>query len=72
MIIRGGRIHDGNGRIYESDILVKDGQIIKIAKDIKDGEETVVDATNKEIFPGFIQTLSFWGINGSASEIRPG
>ena len=23
MIIRGGRIHDGNGRIYESDILVK-------------------------------------------------
>ena len=39
MIIRGGRIHDGNGRIYESDILVKDGQIIKIAKDIKDGEE---------------------------------
>lgn len=71
MIIRGGRIHDGNGRIYESDILVKDGQIIKIAKDIKDEEETVVNATNKEIFPGFIQTLSFWGINGSASEIRP-
>ena len=34
MIIRGGRIHDGNGRIYESDILVKDGQIVKIAKDI--------------------------------------
>ena len=71
MIIRGGRIHDGNGRIYESDILVKDGQIVKIAKDIKDEEETVVDATNKEIFPGFIQALSFWGINGSASEIRP-
>lgn len=70
MIIHGGRIHDGNGLIYESDIQVKDGKITKIAKEIQD-EDDVVDANGKEIFPGFIQTLSFWGINGSMSEIRP-
>ena len=71
MIIRGGRIHDGNGRIYESDILVKDGQIIKIAKDIKDEEETVVDATNKEIFPGFIQALSSQDNDELSNPITP-
>ncbi len=70
MIIHGGRIHDGNGRIYESDIQIKDGKITKIAKEINE-EDEVVDASGKEIFPGFIQTLSFWGINGSMSEIRP-
>lgn len=70
MIIHGGRIHDGNGRIYESDIQIKDGKITKIATEIYE-EDEVVDASGKEIFPGFIQTLSFWGINGSMSEIRP-
>ncbi len=70
MIIHGGRIHDGNGRIYESDIQIKDGKITKIATEINE-EDEVVDASGKEIFPGFIQTLSFWGINGSMSEIRP-
>lgn len=70
MIIHGGRIHDGNGRIYESDIQIKDGKITKIAETIND-EDEIIDASGKEIFPGFIQTLSFWGINGSMSEIRP-
>lgn len=70
MIIHGGRIHDGNGRIYESDIQIKDGKIVKIAKEITSDDE-IIDASGKEIFPGFIQTLSFWGINGSMSEIRP-
>ncbi len=70
MIIHGGRIHDGNGCIYESDIQIKDGKITKIAEKIND-EDEIIDASGKEIFPGFIQTLSFWGINGSMSEIRP-
>lgn len=70
MIIHGGRIHDGNGRIYESDIQIKAGKIVKIAKEITSDDE-IIDASGKEIFPGFIQTLSFWGINGSMSEIRP-
>ena len=70
MIIHGGRIHDGNGRVFESDIQVKDGTIVKIAPQINENDE-IVDASGKEIFPGFIQTLSFWGINGSMTEIRP-
>ncbi|MBR5341461.1 MAG: amidohydrolase family protein [Erysipelotrichaceae bacterium] len=72
MLIKNGRIHDGRGKIYNSDIRIKDGKIEKIATDLKPlkNEETV-DAKGLEVFPGFIQTLSHWGINGSATEIRP-
>ena len=72
MIIRSGRIHDGKGNIYESDIRIEKGKIIKIGKNLRaNKDEEVVDAGGLEVFPGFIQTLSSWGINGSATEIRP-
>ena len=72
MIIQNGRIHDGKGQIYVSDIRTEDGLIREIGQNLQaaDGEE-VLDASGKEVFPGFIQTLSFWGINGSMTEIRP-
>ncbi|MBQ6493049.1 MAG: amidohydrolase family protein [Erysipelotrichaceae bacterium] len=72
MLIKNGRIHDGKGKIFESDIRIEKGKILKIGKDLKAGKnEEVVNAKGLEVFPGFIQTLSSWGINGSATEIRP-
>ena len=72
MLIKNGRIHDGKDKIFESDIRIEKGKILKIGKDLKAGKnEEVVNAKGLEVFPGFIQTLSSWGINGSATEIRP-
>ena len=72
MLIKNGRIHDGKGNIFNADIRVKDGKILKIAENLKlNKNEELVDAKGLEVFPGFIQTLSSWGINGSMTEIRP-
>ena len=72
MLIKNGRIHDGRGHIYDADIRVKDGKIEKIAAQLTiHKNEELVDATGLEVFPGFIQTIANWGINGSMTEIRP-
>ena len=72
MLIKNGRIHDGKGNIFTADIRIKNGRIEKIAEKLKPGKnEETVDAKDLEVFPGFIQTLSSWGINGSMTEIRP-
>ena len=72
MIIKNGCIHDGKGNIFKSSLRVENGIIAQIGESIEaSGGEEVIDAEGLEIFPGFIQTLSFWGINGSVTEIRP-
>jgi hypothetical protein len=52
-------IHDANNHVVptQTSILIKDGKIAKIAKDIK-GEEgvEVIDCTDKIISPGLIDT----------------
>ena len=71
MIIKNGRIHDGKGKVFPADLRLNDGKIAEIAEHIDAPDEEVFDASGMEILPGFIQTLSFWGINGSSTEIRP-
>ncbi len=54
LLIKNGSLVN-EGKIIESDILVKDGKIEKIAADITpQGNEQVIDATGKMIFPGVI------------------
>ena len=72
MLIKNGRIHNGKGEIFSADIRIKDGKILQIGEGLKKNRnEEVVDASGLEVFPGFIQTLASWGINGSMTEIRP-
>ena len=72
MLIKNGRIHNGKGEIFSADIRIKDGKILEIGEGLKKNRnEEVVDASGLEVFPGFIQTLASWGINGSMTEIRP-
>lgn len=72
MLIKNGRIHNGKGEIFSTDIRIKDGKILEIGEGLKKNRnEEVVDASGLEVFPGFIQTLASWGINGSMTEIRP-
>lgn len=72
MLITNGNIHDGLGKIYKANIRVENGLIAQMGEDLvpNPGEE-IFDATGMEILPGFVQAISNWGVNGSATEIRP-
>lgn len=72
MLITGGNIHDGLGKVYKASLRVENGLIAQIGEDLVPvpGEE-IFDAAGMEILPGFVQAISNWGVNGSATEIRP-
>lgn len=62
MIIKNGLIHNAvEKEPFVADILIKDGKIAAIGKDLKpDGE--VIDATGKEIYPGLVEAHCHIGI----------
>lgn len=65
IVIKNGLIHDGLGNIIKGkDILIKEGKIAKIAENINEKVTTIIDADGKTIFPGFIESMSTWGIKG--------
>lgn len=71
MIIKNGLIHDAiNEKPYIADILVKDGKIEKIAENIEVNGEEVIDATGKEIYPGFVEAHCHIGIAGRFGQGR--
>ena len=65
LLIKGGMVHDG---IHEKpamkDILVKDGKIAKIGKNLTAKGATVVDASGLQVYPGFIDAHSHLGLDG--------
>ncbi len=68
MILKNAVIHDGLGHEFTGDLRIEDGLIAEVAARIEgDG----VDLAGAHVLPGFIDTLSKWGINGTAYEIRP-
>ena len=72
MLIKNGRVHDGLGHVAVQDIRIMEDKIVELGVNlaVADGEE-MFDAAEMEITPGFIQAISNWGVNGSATEIRP-
>ncbi len=66
MIIKNGTVNDAvKKESYVADILISDGKIKAIEKDIQISEgETVIDATGKEIYPGFVEAHCHIGISG--------
>ena len=58
LVIKNGKIIDGTGSpSYFADVAVKDGKIVKIAKNIKGGAE-IIDAAGLCVTPGFIDSHS--------------
>lgn len=72
MLIQGGTIHDGLGKIYKADLRIEDGRIRTISEKLLplEGEEVLM-AEGMQILPGFVQPISSWGVNGGMQEIRP-
>lgn len=62
MIIKNGNVHVGNGAVlYDHDILIENGVIKEIGKNIIVENKKVIDAKDKEVFPGFIDPVSSFG-----------
>ena len=72
MLIINGNVHNGLGEVARADIRILDGRIAAIAPGLEAaGDEEVFDAAGMEVLPGFVFTVSHWGVNGSMTEIRP-
>jgi len=65
LLIKGGKIHNAIDReSFIADILVKNGKIETIGTDIVAEDATVIDASGKEIYPGFIDAHCHIGLSG--------
>ncbi|MCI8622993.1 MAG: amidohydrolase [Provencibacterium sp.] len=67
LCIKNGRVHDAlQPDAYLADILIKDGKIAGIGPGLTppDGCE-IIDATGKEIYPGFVEAHCHVGLDGS-------
>lgn len=65
IVLKGGRIHVGNGQIIESGIIVLSKSKIKyVGTDYKvlNQNEIEIDISNKEVYPGFIAPNSTVGL----------
>ena len=74
MIIKNGKINDAvTAEPYIADILIKDGKIAAVGKNIpvSDGEE-VIDASGKEIYPGMIEAHCHIGLAGRLGQGKNG
>ena len=70
ILIKNGRVHIGNGQILENhDVLIENNLIKKVSENINAEGAKVIDATGNEVFPGFIDPISYIGCGSDANEI---
>ena len=70
ILIRGGTVHDGRGKVLKDTDVLIEGKIIKeIGHAIEVSDDTkIFDAKGKLVFPGFIESLNVWGCMGPGWE----
>ena len=65
LLIKNGLVHDAvNREPYIADILVDEGKIVKIEKDIEAEGAQVYDASGLEVYPGFVEAHCHTGLHG--------
>ena len=70
-VIKNGTIHTGTGEVLENyDILIEGKKIKKIEKNICEADAEIIDATGKQVFPGFIDPHSSIGAMGIPTRYR--
>lgn len=57
-LIKGGLVVTVTGESFVGDVLIEDGKIAKVGKNIKSKNAEVIDATGKYVLPGFIDAHS--------------
>ncbi len=68
-VLRGGTIHTISGPIIENgSILIRDGKIVGVGKDLAIPEgSTVIDVTGQQVYPGMIDSASMLGLHDAAA-----
>lgn len=65
LLIQGGTVHDAVHREpYQADVLVRDGKIERIEKDIHCEDAQVFDAHGLQVYPGFVEAHGHSGLDG--------
>ncbi len=65
LLIKNGLINDAvNREPYLADILVDEGKIVKIEKDIQAEGAEIYDASGLEVYPGFVEAHCHTGLHG--------
>ena len=65
LCIKNGRIHDlVKEEPYVADILVKDGKIAAIGEHLEAAGAEVMDASGRDVYPGFVDAHSHLGLDG--------
>ena len=56
ILIKNGMLHDAvHPESYQSDILIVDGKIARIAPQIDEPGAEIIDAKGCEVYPGFVE-----------------
>ena len=71
-LIKGGLVVTVTGENFVGDVLIEDGKIAKVGKNIKSKNAEVVDATGKYVLPGFIDAHSHVALfeEGIGADVR--
>lgn len=78
VLIKEGLIYDGKGsKPFRADMAIKDGKIFLIKSKIEKKAQTIIDAKNKAVTPGFIDThghsdIISWAMKDYDFKIRQG
>ena len=68
LLIKNGTLHLPGGEVLTgSDVLVQDGHIKEIGKDLVSADARILDAGGKDVFPGFILPVSSVGLTDYAN-----
>ncbi|MEY8352418.1 dihydropyrimidinase [Lachnospiraceae bacterium 54-53] len=61
-LLKGGTVISGNGTAA-ADVLMEDGKIRAVEKEIEDGEAEVIDVSGRLLFPGFIDAHTHFDLH---------
>ena len=66
LLIKNGNVHNGiEPKAFVADIRIEKGKIIEIGVDLDTSQDTeVIDASGKEIYPGFVEAHAHIGLKG--------
>ena len=65
LLFKNGLIFDAiHPEPFRADILVKDGKIVKIGQNLEAAEAEVVDASQLQVYPGFVEAHCHIGLDG--------
>lgn len=62
ILIKSGNIHLENKTLSNADILIEGEKILKVGKNLSSDFAKVIDASGKEVFPGFISPVTGVGL----------